>query len=127
MVQTERFHQFRNHSKILEIVARQGGESEWLSWERMRVSQEQHARIREKKPPESEQFGREHSRDRAIQDEHKRIYDEERFETHQDADEMATEQTNKLTKMLVQMLWQLMGNTKVRASGNENDWSRPTD
>ena len=60
-------------------------------WEEMRVCQEEHARIREKKLSKSEQFGREHSRDRAIQDEHKRIYDEERFETNQDADEMATE------------------------------------
>ena len=95
--------------------------------EKMRVCQEEHARIREKKPSKSERFGRECSRDRTIQNEHKRIYDKERFETNQDADETATEQASKLAKMLVQMLWHLMGNTKIRTSGNKNDWSRLTD
>ena len=95
--------------------------------EKMRVCQGEHARSREKKPPKSEQFEREYSRDKALQDEHTKIYDEERFEVSQDANRMATEHANKLAKMLVQMLWHLTVNTKVRASRNESDWSRLTD
>ena len=94
--------------------------------EKMRVCQGEHARSREKKSSKPEQLEREYARDRATQDEHKRIYDEESFEASQDANETATEQANKLAKMLVQMLWHLMGNTKVRASRNENDCSRLT-
>ena len=95
--------------------------------DKMKVCQGEFTRNREKKPAKSERFERAYSRVKAGQDERKRIYDEGRFDIDQDASGTATEQASKLAKMLVQMLWHLMGNTKVRANNSEEEeWSRLT-
>jgi hypothetical protein len=80
--------------------------------DKMKVCQGEFTRNRERKPAKAERFERAYSRAKAGQDERKRIYDEGRFDTDQDASRIATERASKLAKMLVQMLWHLMGNTK---------------
>ena len=91
--------------------------------EKISVHQMEKAEARKLRPSSSSHFGYGYSRKKALQSQMRWRYDEDKEKTDW-TEEKAAKEAGNLAKMLVQMLWHLMENTRLKSHQNTKHQSK---